>query len=84
MAFITPNFGLEPNEEAHLIGMGREVGSDPANREGQYIVAENLGVPSKTPIVEEEEMEFNRIVLAEVGDLKKMYLYNDGKIKIER
>ena len=78
MSFISPNFEVDTDQNTVLISP--KIGND--GNVDSYLVAENLGAGSR-PIHVTEEIDRDKMLLAQLDAVNKMYLYPNGKIKIE-
>lgn len=75
--YLSPNFRIDEDLDSQIV-------TPLLNDDGvadRYMAVENT---SKSTIVVENEIERDKIVLAPLDGLKTMYLYPNGKIKIER
>jgi len=76
--FITPNFEVEDGADSYLLS--------PILLDGKvesYIKAEKVAFGSR-PILLEEDVNRDRMLLTKLNDLNSMWLYPSGEIKIER
>jgi len=77
MSYLSPNFKVSTVQTEEVISAIEEDG-----KVSKYLVAENLG--SGTPILTTSKIEKDRMLLCSVGGTRSMWLYPNGKIKIER
>ena len=78
--YISPNFEIEKDKDSSIITP--KLNEDNKTIDG-FVFVNKLGIKA-SPVIESEEINRDRIVLSKIGKLQIMYLYNDGKIKIER
>jgi hypothetical protein len=77
MSYLSPNFKVSAVESEEVVSAIQEDGEV-----NKYLVAENLG--GGTPILTISKIEKDRMLLCIVGGTRSMWLYPNGKIKIER
>jgi len=76
--FITPNFEIEKDADSYLVSPILLSGMPES-----YIKGEKIDIGSN-PILVEEDISRNRMLLTKLDELNSMWLYPNGKIKVER
>lgn len=77
MSYVSPNFKVSNIETEEVISAVEDNGVV-----DRYLIAENLN--GGTPILTTAKIDKERMLLCNVGGTKSMWLYPNGKIKIER
>jgi hypothetical protein len=76
MSYVSPNFKVSTNQTEEVISAIENDG-----KVDEYLIAENL---SGNPILTKAKIHTDKMLLCSVGGTKSMWLYPNGKIKIER
>jgi|FLLY01.1.fsa_nt_gi hypothetical protein len=78
--YISPNFEIEKDKDSSIITPKLNENNMTID---SFVFVNKLGIKA-VPEINSEEINRDRIVLSKIGKLQTMYLYSNGKIKIER
>ena len=77
MSYIDPNFKISEIQTEEVVSPME----DSNGNVNEFLLAENL---STEPILTTSKINKTRVLLSSLGGTKSMWLYPNGKIKVER